>query len=57
MTKGTAALFVREGTPLVPLLTGGPHEDILRAGTENSVGIVGFVPAMALALEIATRCG
>jgi cysteine desulfurase len=49
--KGTAALFVREGTPLVPLLTGGSHERSLRAGTENVAGIGGFAQAMALACE------
>jgi cysteine desulfurase len=52
--KGTAALFVREGTPLIPLLTGGPHERSLRAGTENVAGIVGFAQAMALACESAS---
>jgi cysteine desulfurase len=49
--KGTAALYIREGTPLDPLLTGGPHERSLRAGTENVAGIVGFSHAMALAYE------
>jgi cysteine desulfurase len=33
--RGAAALFVREGTPLRPILTGGSHEHDLRAGTEN----------------------
>jgi cysteine desulfurase len=49
--KGVAALYVREGTPLDPLLTGGPHERSLRAGTENVVGIVGLSHALALAAE------
>jgi cysteine desulfurase len=49
--KGTAALYVHEGTPLTPLLTGGPHERSLRAGTENVAGIVGFAHALALACE------
>jgi len=51
--KGTAALYVRKGTPLDPLLTGGPHEGSLRAGTENVAGIVGFSHAIALAMESA----
>jgi cysteine desulfurase len=51
--KGTAALYVRKGTPLDPLLTGGPHERGLRAGTENVAGIVGLSHAMALAAESA----
>jgi cysteine desulfurase len=49
--KGTAALYIREGTPLDPLLTGGPHERNLRAGTENVAGIVGLSYALALATE------
>jgi cysteine desulfurase len=51
--KGTAALYVREGTPLHSILTGGPHEHSLRAGTENVAGIVGFSRALALAYEAA----
>ncbi len=31
--KGAAVLIVRQGTPLVPVLTGGGHEHGLRAGT------------------------
>lgn len=45
--KGVGLLYVREGTPLAPLQTGGSHEHGLRAGTSNTPGIVG----MALALE------
>jgi len=47
--KGVGALFVRSGTPLHPLLTGGEHERGLRAGTENVAGIVGLAEALALA--------
>jgi cysteine desulfurase len=49
--KGTAVLYIREGTPIDPILTGGPHERSLRAGTENVAGIVGLSYAMALAVE------
>ncbi len=49
--KGTAALYVREETPLSPILTGGSQEMGFRAGTENVAGIVGFSHAMALAVE------
>lgn len=49
--KGIAALYVREGTRLIPILTGGPHEMGLRAGTENVAGIVGLSHAMVLAIE------
>lgn len=49
--KGAGALYVRKGTPLSPLLVGGPHEFGHRAGTENVPGIVGF----SVALELAVR--
>jgi cysteine desulfurase len=49
--KGAAALYIREGTPIHPFLTGGPHERNLRAGTENVAGIVGLSHALALATE------
>jgi cysteine desulfurase len=49
--KGTGALYVRRGTPLEPVLTGGHHEHNLRAGTENSAAIAGFARAFALAAE------
>ena len=42
---------MREGTRLIPILTGGPHEMGLRAGTENVAGIVGLSHAMVLAIE------
>jgi cysteine desulfurase len=40
--KGVGALYVRKGTPLQPFIHGGHQERGLRAGTENTVGIVGF---------------
>lgn len=47
--KGVGILYVREGTPILPVQTGGSHERGLRAGTHNTPFIVG----MAKALEIA----
>ncbi len=47
--KGIGALFVRKGTVLKPLLTGGGHERNRRSGTENVAGIVGFGEAARLA--------
>jgi cysteine desulfurase len=47
--KGIGALFVRKGTVLKPLLTGGGHERNRRAGTENVPAIVGFGEAARLA--------
>jgi cysteine desulfurase len=40
--KGVGALYVRRGTALEPVYTGGSHECGLRPGTENIPGIVGF---------------
>ena len=47
--KGVGALFVRKGTILKPLMTGGGHERNRRSGTENVAGIVGFGVAAKLA--------
>lgn len=49
--KGVAALYVRKGTSIVPLLHGGRQERKLRPGTENVPLIVG----MGKAAEIAAR--
>jgi cysteine desulfurase len=46
--KGIGALYLREGVELVPLMLGGPQENLLRAGTENVPGIVGLGAAMEL---------
>lgn len=48
--KGVGALYVRAGTPLVPLIVGGGQETGLRAGTENVAGIVGFARALEFAV-------
>lgn len=49
--KGVGALFVRKGTILKPLLTGGGHERNRRSGTENAPGLVGFGEAARLARQ------
>lgn len=51
--KGIGALYVRENTPIDPLLHGGGHERGLRAGTENVL----FAVALGKAAELvcATR--
>jgi cysteine desulfurase len=49
--KGAAALFVRKGVRILPLLDGGIQERGLRAGTENVPAIVGMGVAADLARE------
>jgi len=49
--KGAGALYVREGTRLVPLMYGGIQEGGRRAGTENVAAIAGMGRAAALARE------
>jgi len=49
--KGGAALFVRRGVHILPLLDGGIQERGLRAGTENVPAIVGMGVAADLARE------
>lgn len=45
--KGVGVLYMRQGTPISPLITGGDHEWGLRAGTENVAGIVGTGEAIS----------
>lgn len=47
--KGIAALYVRRGVELAPLLLGGGQERGLRPGTENVPYVVGFGEACAIA--------
>jgi cysteine desulfurase len=47
--KGTGALFVREGVPLVSQVDGGFQERGFRAGTENVPAIVGMGAAARIA--------
>lgn len=49
--KGIGVLYIRRGSFIRPLLTGGHHEFNRRAGTENVPGIVGFGKAFELAHE------
>ncbi|WP_066923146.1 cysteine desulfurase family protein [Murdochiella massiliensis] len=45
--KGIGLLYVRPGTTLLPLLTGGGQEKNRRSGTENVPYILGFAEALA----------
>lgn len=49
--KGVGALYVRKGTPLIPVQTGGGQEFGLRAGTQNVPYIVGFAEALRLTAQ------
>lgn len=47
--KGVGALYIREGTPLEPLIHGAGHESGRRAGTENVLLDVGLGKACEIA--------
>jgi cysteine desulfurase len=54
--SGVGALYVRQGTPIWPLLDGGVQEGDRRAGTENLIGVVGMGEAARIAQqELAAR--
>jgi cysteine desulfurase len=59
--KGAGALYVRESTPIAPIIHGGTQESAKRAGTENLAAIVGLAAALELSLneraEAAARVG
>lgn len=47
--KGVGALYIREGTPIEPLIHGAGHESGRRAGTENVLLVVGLGKACEVA--------
>ena len=49
--KGVGALYIRKGTDIWPLIYGGSQEREMRAGTENTIGIVGFGEAVRVITE------
>lgn len=49
--KGIGALYIREGTPMDALVTGGHQERNRRSGTENVAGIVALGKACELAMR------
>jgi len=49
--KGIGALYVRKGTNIMPFIHGGHQEGLMRAGTENTIGIVGFGEAVKIVQE------
>jgi cysteine desulfurase len=53
--KGAGALWIKRGTRMLPILTGGKHERNRRAGTENVPAIAGLGAAAHLAAEKMAR--
>jgi cysteine desulfurase len=49
--KGAGALWIKRGTRVTAILTGGKHERNRRAGTENVPAIAGLGAAATLAIE------
>ncbi len=49
--KGVGALYIRKGTNIRPFLHGGHQERGMRAGTENTAGIIGLGRAARLLQE------
>ena len=47
--KGAAALYIKKGTRIRPLILGGTQEKGRRGGTENVPGIIGFGKACEIA--------
>jgi cysteine sulfinate desulfinase/cysteine desulfurase-like protein len=53
--KGVGALYVRKDVTLESLINGGDHESGLRAGTENTIGVVGFGKAAEMVHNLLSR--
>ncbi|MDH5706929.1 MAG: cysteine desulfurase, partial [Candidatus Aminicenantes bacterium] len=53
--KGVGALYIRKGTNIWPLIYGGHQEREMRAGTENTVGIIGLGEAVRVLRERGDR--
>ena len=49
--KGVGALYIRKGIDICPFIHGGHQERGRRAGTENTIGIVGFGAAARVLME------
>lgn len=47
--KGTGLLYIKGGTPIMPILFGGGQQQSLRSGTENVCGVLGLAKALSIA--------
>ena len=53
--KGVGALYIRKGTDIWPFIYGGHQEREMRAGTENTIGIIGLGEAVRVFKERGDR--
>ncbi|PLT32270.1 cysteine desulfurase family protein [Bacillus sp. V5-8f] len=49
--KGTGVLFIKDGTNISPLFSGGSQESKKRSGTENVAGAVALAKALRITME------
>jgi cysteine desulfurase len=49
--KGVGFMFIRKGINISPYQNGGPQERNMRAGTENTIGIIGLAKALEISLQ------
>lgn len=49
--RGVGVLYIKKGTPILPIIYGGGQEKGRRSGTENVAGVVGLAAALAEAVE------
>jgi cysteine desulfurase len=55
--KGVGGLFVKKGSEINALISGGGQENYLRSGTENVPGIVGFGKACDISMQQVLHIG
>lgn len=55
--KGVGGLFVKKGSGINALISGGGQENYLRSGTENVPGIVGFGKACDISMQQVLHIG
>ena len=53
--RGTGLLYIREGANVMPLISGGSQESLVRAGTENLPGVVAMTKALRMSFEASSK--